>query len=121
MDPHRYVLRPGRAGLRDGDTGVDQERAPRVRPGLRELLGGEHAQGEAGVEGVTRQLPGGAHAALGDLAEADPLDVGATLLQRAEDAPLEEVRGVDRVPAARSLSLIPRSCRTHVRSVTLKG
>ncbi len=46
VDPHRYALRPGGAELRAGDAGVDRERALGVRPGPRELLDGERAEGK---------------------------------------------------------------------------
>ncbi|MBP3076245.1 hypothetical protein WP39_02015 [Streptomyces sp. 604F] len=73
-----------------------RRRRPGTRPGRpagsARASGRGARRGEAGVEGVTGQLPGRAHAALGDLAEADALDVGAALLQRAEDAPLPDAR-----------------------------
>ncbi|MFG2025709.1 hypothetical protein [Streptomyces sp. NPDC048825] len=34
---------------------MEQERAPRARPRLRQLLGGQHTERESDVDGVPRQ------------------------------------------------------------------
>ena len=47
---HRDALGPRVSELRDRETGVHQHGAPGAGPGLRELLGGHHPEGEAGVD-----------------------------------------------------------------------
>jgi len=65
---------------------------------LRELLRGQHAEGEAGVHQIGGQRLGRMDAALDHLAEADLLGMGDALCEGLEDPALEQVGSVHRVP-----------------------
>ncbi len=99
----RDAVRPGGAERGHRDAGVEQQRAVGSRPRLRELLGGEHAEREAGVDQVFGQAIDRAGAAIDHLREADLLRVAQPLLEGAEGAAVEEVWGVHGVPGAAQL------------------
>ena len=90
VDLRRHPLGPAGAELRDRHAGVEQQRAPRARPGLRQHLRREHAEREARVHQVGGQALDGPGAAGEDLAgEAELFGIGQAVVDRAERAPVE--------------------------------
>src|SRR5579864_327128 len=101
---HRHPVGPGRAERRDRDARIEQQRAPRARPRLRQLLGREHAEREAGVDQPAGQFFDGLFAAPDHLVgEADLLGIAHPFLKGAEGTALEQVGRVHRVPGATQL------------------
>lgn len=76
---------------------MHQQGSPRPVPGLGQLLRGHHPEREAGVDDLAGKLLRRAHAPRGDLPEPDLPHVRHPLVQRVEDAPLEQVGRVDGV------------------------
>ena len=77
--------------------------APRAPPGLCELLGGHHAEREAGVDDLGAHALAGRHAALGQRTEPDVAGEGHAVVDRLERAPVEQVGRVDGVPGLADL------------------
>ncbi len=88
MDLHRNLPRPG-TELGRRHAGVEQQGSSGTGPGLGQLLGGQHAEREAGIDDPGGQVPNRPNAALDDLAEADLLGVVDTVLEGVERAALE--------------------------------
>lgn len=83
-----------------GRQGVEEQRPPRTRPGLRQLLRRHDAQREAGVDELGGQLVGGPDAAPEDLVEADLPGVADSGIQGVERAAVIAVRRVHGVTGA---------------------
>lgn len=81
-----------------GDTVVIEQGGACGATGLREPLGGQDAEREAGVDGVVGEPRGCGHAALDDGVEPDLLGVHRPGLDGAEGGTLVEVRDGDPVP-----------------------
>ena len=95
---------PGGAERGHRDARIEQQRAPRSWPRLRQVLGGEHAEGEAGVHQPGGQSLDRPRPALDHLAgEADLERVSHPLVDSAEGAALEQVGRVHGVPGPAQL------------------
>ena len=74
---------------------MEEKRPPRPWTRLRQSLRRQHAQGEACIDDVGRQISGCVRTAADDLRKADLLRVGHTLPEIAERAAVIEVRRMD--------------------------
>jgi hypothetical protein len=99
----RHARRPRASELRERDAGMEEQRAPRARPGLSQHLRRQHAEREPGVDDVRAQILGGGPAAPDDLAEADLLGVGHAAGQIGEGPAVVEIRRVHDVAARAEL------------------
>ena len=97
---HGQFRRPRRAELRDGDAGVEQQRAARARSGLGQALGRQHPERESGIDEPAGEIIGGPHPARDDLAKTDLIGVGHTVVEIVVDTAVVEVRRVDGMPGA---------------------
>ncbi len=97
VDLQRDILRPGATELAGRDARADQQGADSARPGLRELLRGEHAQGEPGVHEFLGQSVDGAHTAFGNGVEPDLLRVADAGVEVSERPPVVQIGNVDGV------------------------
>src|SRR5438309_5458114 len=84
----------------DRDAGVEEECAPSSRARLGKLLRDHLAEREPRVHQVLRQVVCGAFAPLDQLIHAAGLDVGHSLVDAPEGAPVEQVGRMHRVPGA---------------------
>src|ERR1017187_8878816 len=101
---HWPPVGPGGAERRDRDAGIEEQRPLRARPRLRQLLGREHPEREAGVHQPGGQSFDGLVTAPDHLVgEADLLGMTHPLLQGAEGAAIEQVGRVDGVPGTAQL------------------
>jgi hypothetical protein len=102
VDLHRDVGRPGPAEVCERYARVEEQCASRSLTGLRELLGGQYADGEAGVDELRVELIYRALVALDDdLGDADLVGVRRAIVDRGESSAVEEipcVHGVATLP-----------------------
>ena len=94
MDLHRNALRPT-TELGGRDTGVEQQRPLRARPGLSQHLRRQHAEREPGIDEVIGQALGGDPTALEDGVEAHLLGVGDALVEGVERCAIVEIGNGD--------------------------
>src|SRR5882672_11798444 len=87
----------------DRDTGVEEQRTPRTRSRLGQLLGDRLAEREPAVDELGRKVVGQADAALAELVEPEPVDVSHARVDGVERLSVEQVRCVDRVPGSAKL------------------
>ena len=100
MDLERDALRPGALELRRRQGGVEEEGPLRTGPRLRQHLRRHHAEREAAVDELVREILGRGAAALEDRAEADLSRVRDAVVDRVEGLALVEVGRVHYVALA---------------------
>ena len=99
-------------------AGVEEQCAPRPRPGLRQLLGRHHAERETGVDELGRQSSAARIAALEHLVEADLLGVADARRPGCRTCDRRSSRACARCgrPAA-----VRRQTRAHPESAPARG
>ena len=101
---HRQPVGPAGTERRNRDESEEEQSAPRARPRLRQLLGRQHTERQAGVHQIAGQSFDRLDAAPDHLVgRADLLRVAHSLVKGGEGAAVEQVGRVHGMPGAAQL------------------